>query len=311
MNYLVTGDDTYIREKEILKIKEKFLEASFGSLNYAVYSGTNIDDSLDLLRTIPFLSSKRIALIQDAHQISAVSAEKIEKYLKNPSRTGILVLSADSSFCGKKYFKKICSLVEIVKADKPTASTMKRWIHGFFEKEKIEISQEAVQCIVDLKGADTVGMKEELEKLILFSGGDRIETCHVERLIVRSAREMIFKLVDAVTERDAVWVFRILADLYAEKKKPHEIIGYLGWYTKIMKKILLLSARGTPTNRIAAELGYSSGYVRRLEERAKKYSTGRIAGWGSLLFETDKEIKTGQKKPETAVEMMLVSFLNA
>jgi len=311
MNYLVTGDDTYIREKEVLKIKERFLDPASSKLNYAVHPGTNIEDSLDSLRTIPFLSSKRVALIQDAHQISAGDAQQIETYLKNPSRTGILVLSADSSFCGKKYCKKICSLVEIVKADKPTASTMKRWIHVFFEKEKIEISQEAVQLIVELKGTDTVGIKEELEKLVSFSGGDKIETCHVERLIARSAREMIFKLADAVTERDAVWVFRILADLYAQKKKPHEIIGYLGWYTKIMKKILLLSARGTPTNRIAAELGYSSGYVRRLEDRARKYSGKKIADWGSFLFETDKEIKTGRKKPETAVEMMLVSLMNA
>ncbi|MBL7073489.1 MAG: DNA polymerase III subunit delta [Candidatus Omnitrophica bacterium] len=311
MNYLVTGDDTYIREKEILKIKGKFLDSSSFKLNYAVYPGTNIDDSLDSLRTMPFLSSKRVALIRDAHQISAGDADKIETYLKNPSDTGILMLSADSSFCGKKYCKKICSLVEIVKADKPTASTMKRWIHVFFEKEKIEISQEAVQLIVELKGMDTVGIKEELEKLVSFSSGEKIEISHVERLISRSAREMIFKLTDAVTERDAVWVFRILGDLYAEKKKPHEIIGYLGWYTKIMKKILLLSGRGMPTNRIAAELGYSSGYVRRLEEKARKYSAKRMAEWGSFLFETDKEIKTGRKKPETAVEMMLVSLMNA
>jgi len=311
MNYLVTGDDTYIREKESLKIKEKYLSSAEAELNYAICSPSDVNSALDFVRTMPFSSSKRVVLIQDTHQLSAADADMIETYLKNPSDTGVLVLSAESSFNEKKHYKKICALVEVVKADKPTTFIMKRWIRGFFEKEKIEIAQEAVDLIVELKGSDTVGVKGELEKLVSFSDGNKIEACHVERLVARTAREVIFKLVDAVNERDAEWVFRILSDLYAEKKQPVEVIGYLGWYTKIMQKILLLSGRGMPLNRIAAELGYSTGYVSRLSARAKKYSSDKIAEWISLLFEADKEIKTGRKKPEIAVEMMLVSLLRA
>ncbi|RKY41164.1 MAG: DNA polymerase III subunit delta [Candidatus Makaraimicrobium thalassicum] len=308
-NYLIIGDDDYLRETEENRIKERFFPSGGGDLDHSVCSPDDIDTIMDSLGTIPFLAGKRVVLVREAQGLFERFADTILSYLEKPSETSVLILSTAGSFGKSKYYRRLSGLVKIVKADKPAPSTIKSWVRAFFKKEGIRISPEAVELIVELKGTDTFGIKAELDKLICFSGGEKIEAGHVEQLVGRSMKETVFKLVDAINAGDAGWAFEILNDLYDQKKHPHEIIGYLGWYMRIMQKIALLSGRGAGPEGIAAGLGYSPAYTRRLLGQAKKYSVGRIDRWVSLLLETDRDIKTGRKQPALALEMLLASFL--
>jgi len=202
-------------------------------------------------------------------------------------------------------------MTEVLRADTPTPVTIKNRIRAFFKKNSIDISSEAIELIVALKGTDSIAVKTELEKLASFSGGEEITVRDVEEIVGRSVTESIFKLVDAINASDAGWTYRILNDLYDQKKKPHEIIGYLGWYTRIMQKIRRCSDRGIGLQGIVSELGYSSGYARRLVTQAEKYPVNRIDKWLSFLFDTDLDIKTGRKQAELAMDILLVNLLKS
>lgn len=310
-NYLIIGDDEHIKQTEANRIKEKFLSSGQISLNYSAYNpdNVNVSDIMNSLETMPFLAEKRVVLVSQAHDLSGDAQTAILSYLESPSKTSVLVLSSNGSFKKTKHYNKLSSLVEIVKADVPNLSTIKDWIRAFFKKNKIEISHEAVELIVELKGTDTSGVKRELEKLISFSGGEKIELWHVEDLVGRSVTETIFKLVDAINARDGKWAFRILGDLYEQKKQPQEIVGYLTWYIKVIRKIASLTAGGMGLDKQASQLGYSPGYVRRLMNQSKKYPAGKIKRWIDLLLAADRDIKTGGKKPRLAVEILLSSLL--
>ncbi len=313
MNYLIIGDDEYMREAEAGRIRDKFLSSGEVELNYSAHRPDDIEGIMDSLGTMPFLAERRVVLVKDAHGLSDGAAETVLSYLTDPSGTSVLVLSSDGSFKKKKkkYYGRLSGLVDIIPADKPTPSTIKKWIRNFFKKEGVEITPGAVDLIVELRGSDAAGVRAELEKLVCFSGGESIEAAHVEQLVGRSVKDDVFKLVDAVNTRDAGWAFRVLRDLCDRKKQPHEIIGYLSWYTRIMQKIALLSGRGIGPEGISAELGYNPGYTRRLVGQSKKYPVSRITRWVSLLLEADREIKKGLKPPQLALEMLLVNLLNS
>ncbi|MFC1548366.1 DNA polymerase III subunit delta [Candidatus Omnitrophota bacterium] len=308
-NYLIIGDDEYIRESEVNKIKNKFLSSSETELNYSVHAPNDIDGIMDSLGTMPFIADKRVILVKDAEELSEESSNTISSYLENPTGTSVLIISSGGSFKKSKQYKKLSKLVSEIEADKPTPEKMKNWVRSYFKKEGIEISPRAVNLIVELKGTDTPGVKMELDKLASFSGGERIEVEHVEQIVGRSVTETVFKLVDAINAGDGKWVFRIINDLYDQKKQPPEIIGYLGWYIRIMQKIRLLSERGMEPGGLASELGYSPAYARRLVGQSKKYPVKRIERWVSLLLETDRDIKTGRKEASVALEMLIASLL--
>ena len=308
-NYLIIGDDEYISQKEVGKIKEKFLSSGEVDLNYSIHDAGDIEGVMNSLGTMPFLADKRVVVLKAAEELSSENMETILAYLDDPLETSVLVVLADASFKKTKHYGQLSKLLNTVNADNPTPITIKNWIRTFFKKENIQISPQAVDLIVELKGTDTPAVKMELEKLLSFSDRGKVDLEDVEELVGRSVTETVFKLVDAINARNSKWAFRVLNDLYDQKKQPHEIIGYLSWYMRVIQKIKFLSGKGTSLDGIAGELRYSPAYTRRLSGQAEKYSVEKIERWIQLLLATDRDIKTGAKQAPLALEMLLVNLV--
>ncbi|MGB3056527.1 MAG: hypothetical protein WBC16_00005, partial [Candidatus Omnitrophota bacterium] len=134
-NYLIIGDDQYLREREETKIKESFLSPEEIDLNYSVYEAPQIDNILDSLNTVPFMGEKRVVLVKDAHQLSPEALQSIISYMEKPSPVNVLVLSSAGPLTDNKAYQKLSSLVKTIKADKPDPATVKKWIQAFFKNE--------------------------------------------------------------------------------------------------------------------------------------------------------------------------------
>lgn len=310
MNYLIVGDDEYIKNTESAKIKNKFLSKEQFALNYSVHEANDVTGVIDSLETIPFLSEKRVVFVKGENSISDDLVTSLLTYFKRNMTSSVLILSAEGAFKKTKNYKQIAFLMNVIEAEKPSPQALKNWIRAFLKKEGIEISFDATELIIELKGFDTAGIRKELDKLVSYSNQNKIDTADVENVVGRSVSESVFKLVDAINASDAAWTFRVLNDLYDQKKQPHEILGYLGWYIRVIQKITYLSKKGKRTEQIALELGYSTGYVHKIMTQSKKYSLEKLNQWLFLIFEKDKEIKTGRIQPFLAIEMLLTTFLS-
>jgi len=308
-NYLILGDDKLVSDKEIAKIRDKALSQEAVSFNYSVHMPSDMAGLMDSLGTLPILSEKRVVLLKEAGSLNDENVEDLVRYLEKPCESSVFIISADASFKKSGRYRKISRLMKTVSADSPPPATIKSWIRAFFEKEGLTISTRAVDLVVELKGADTAGIKTEIEKLAGYCEEGKIDTEDVEKLVGRSVTEVVFKLVDAINARDAKWAFRILEDLYDQKKHPVEIIGYLSWYMRMMQNVKLLSGKGFGPEEIAEELGYSSGYVKRLLGQSRKHSAAKIGRWVTLLFDTDRAIKTGSKAAPVAMDMLIAEFV--
>lgn len=307
-NFLIIGDDPYIKEKEEKAVRDKFLSAGEVDLNYSVYAPEEIESIMNSLGTAPFLADRRVVVVREAENLSESSMEALSVYLDAPLGTSTLVLSSASSFSKNKHYKKLSSKLQLIKADTPSPVKIKTGIRNFFKKKGVEVSAPALELIYELKGDDVTLIKAELEKLLNFSGGKRIEVEHVESLVGRSVTETVFKLVDAINAKDTKWALRVLNDLYEQKKQVYEIVGYLSWYIRIMQRIKLLASRGENEGTISSDIGYSPAYARRLQIQAKKYPVARVDKWVSLLMDTDIDIKTGRKEASLAMEMLIVQL---
>ena len=310
-NYLIIGDDDFLREKEIAKIKDKSLSAEESELNFSAYSHEDLAAVKDALGTVPFLAEKRVVLLKNVQEIDEKSLGAVFSYLDSPVETSVLVITADAEFRKTGAYDKLAQKMTEVRADRPKDNEVKGWIRAYFSKEKIEISQEAVDLIVELKGHDTGGVRAEIEKLAVYSGGKTIEAADVEQLVGRSITETVFGLVDAIESKDAEKVFRILSDLSDQKKHPVETIGYLGWHLRNIQKVCLLSSRGKSQEEIARDLGIARWRGRKFIEQAGRYNGAKIEKWLSMLLEADRDIKTGLKSEDLAMEMLVVGLMKA
>ena len=204
-NYLIIGNNEYIRKTELDKLKTAHLPSGGAGLNYSVYTSDAIDEIMDAVQTHSLFADKRVVVIKEFDKINEKSFESLFNYLETPLETTILVMDAAATFKKTKSYKKLIKIVNVISADNPGLETVKKWIKIFFQKQNVAITPEAVDLIVESKGDDTTGIHMELEKLVSFSGGERIEIEQVEQLVGRSVKETVFDLVDAINKRDAKW----------------------------------------------------------------------------------------------------------
>ena len=308
-NYLIIGDDAFLRDKETAKIRDKFLSPSEADLNYSAHTPDDIGGVMNSLGTVPFLAERRVVVLKDAHELSEEALAALLLYLGAPAATAVLVLAADGALKKTPLYAKLSGKLTEVAADRPREGTIRQWIRSFFAKESIQITEEAVNLLVELKGQDSLGIKTDLEKLLAFSGGKKIEAADVKRLVGQSVTETIFSLVDAIDARDAAWAFRVLEDMDSQGKEAPEIIGYIASHVRGVQKASLAALQGKRPEDLAREAKMHPYRAKKLMESARKYTPARIARWNELLLETDREIKTGLKSAKLALEMLVVGLM--
>ncbi|KJJ85576.1 DNA polymerase III, delta subunit [Candidatus Omnitrophus magneticus] len=308
-NFLVIGDDKFLRAREIKILKEKFLSSEYKDFNYSEHPLTDITSIKNSIETLPFLSEKRVVLIL-LEDIDDSAFDQIISYLEKPLPTTIIILSSDEPLKKTAKYKKLSTVCEIIEASQPAPKNLEKWIHAFLKNERLTISDDAIELLIELKGTDTYSIKLELEKLASFMYGsnETITRSIIEKLTGSSITESVFKLADAINNKDAKKAFKITHELiFIERKHPTEIIGYLAWYFKTLSNIKLLLYKGITLNNIAFELKYSTSYIRILSQQSQKYSITRLFSLLKLLFESDRELKTGVKTPELALEMFIAA----
>lgn len=309
-NYLIIGDDEYLKKKELSGIRDGLLSREERGTNFLAFSASELEQAMAEAATMPFLAEKRIVFLSDIEELTEPGLNTLVSYLESPAPTTVMAMTAPSNYAWKKKaaYNRIAPLVNIKKASSPGGEKMKTRIRSFLKKHDIEISEDAVELITELKGTDSGAVKTALDKLISYSGGERIERGTVERLVGRSITESVYDLVGAITSGDRSKIFAVLEDLYAQRKSAHEVIGYLAWHIRTMQQIQHLLRKGADQKAIAKDLGYSPYYTKKLISASRGYDAPKIKVWNELLTEADLSGKTGAMDAETALELLLIKL---
>jgi DNA polymerase III subunit delta len=141
------------------------------------------------------------------------------------------------------------------------------WLRARAQALRVEMEPEAAQLIVDRVEGNLLAAKQELEKLALLSGGERISAALVLRSVGDSARYDVFQLGEAAAGGDAQRALHILLGLKSEGVEPTLILWALIrelrglWQTRERNR-LRSNVRGggwnqaaTPTPRALARIG--------------------------------------------------------
>src|SRR5262245_6360248 len=94
--YALHGDDAFLRKESLRTImRSVFPGAEDDELATRRFAGdrATLADVLDELRTLPFFSKRRLAVVEDADAFVTAHRRELEAYAEDPSESGILVLS--------------------------------------------------------------------------------------------------------------------------------------------------------------------------------------------------------------------------
>ena len=99
--YLCYGNEDYIKKQYVNDIKNKIIEPSYEVMNLERHDGkkVSVDQIIDFAETMPFMSERRLLIIQDSGFFKSGRKEESAKLFdyidKIPSSTCIIFMESD------------------------------------------------------------------------------------------------------------------------------------------------------------------------------------------------------------------------
>jgi DNA polymerase-3 subunit delta len=152
-------------------------------------------------------------------------------------------------------------------------------------------------------------MANEVDKLVLYASGRRIEEADVKSVVSHAREESVFTLVDAVLEFRGAAAQEALQQLLHQGAAPVQLLAMIARQVRIIFLVREMRARGRSRGDIQTRLGLTSDFlVRKAWEQSEKYSPARLRELYHRLLETDVSIKTGRMEGEIALDVLVAEL---
>ena len=252
--YILMGEESYYIDQITNYIAENVLTPAEQDFNLNVCFGADVTavQVTDMAKRFPMMAEYQVVIVKEAQNIRSLDA--LEKYLKNPAKTTILVWCHKNGKIDAR--KKVISLAEA---------------NGVvFESKKI-IEPKAAQMMADHIGTDLSRLTSELDKVALSLSEDdkKITPEIVEKEVGVSKDFNTFELRDAIVNRN-VFKANQIVNYFDSNPKAGSLYSFLPLLFSYFQNLMIVfySPKNKSENDIAQILDLRSSWG------AKDYSTG-------------------------------------
>jgi DNA polymerase-3 subunit delta len=192
-------------------------------------SDVNASQIADAARRYPMMADRQVVIVKEAQNLK--NTEALEKYLKQPSTTTVLVIChKNGKIDGRKreYVKAIQQAGILFESQKLRERDLPAFIENFVKQKNASIDPKSTQLIAEAIGADLSRLVSELEKVLLGlpEGDKRITPQVVEDRIGVSKDFNGFELRDAIVNRNVFKANQII-NYFDKNPKAGNIYSFL------------------------------------------------------------------------------------
>lgn len=310
--YVIAGEDEPLVNAQCRVLLDELIEPSQRAVGLfdANPKEVGICEVLDELRTLPFLSDKRVVLIRGADTFISNNREVLEGYFDNPCSTGILVLTVENWDERTRLAKKLPNVGKLIKVIQPKVWQLPgRLIQYAHEAHNKNLSKEAAGLLVELAGDELPQLYSEVDKLALYADKEKIiDVKHIEALIGHNRIYGAFSVIDACLQGDVPKGIGRLRNMFAEDRSTeYTVVGAFAYHFRRMFNAKILLEGGYSPFDIAKRLQVW-GNREAFFTQVRKISLEQIGSALQKLAAIDYAIKTGQTKAEVAIEQLVLEL---
>ena len=307
--YLIYGQEAYLR----LQNRDKLVKALGGgadSMNFTRYEGDSINPAevIDMAETLPFLSDKRVILVENSGFFKSGCAELAE-YLKAPTETTFFIFVEKEVDKRKDIFKAASKLGLEMGCDEQDEETLKKWVYSKFKSEGKNISGRALSFFIERVGTDMSNISSEIEKLVCYCI-DRSEVTEedIEAVCANWITSRIFAMTDAISNQDQKRAMELYYDLLALKEPPPKILAMITRQFNLMLQVKEMTDNRRGNNEIASALKLQPFLVGKYQGWARQYSFEQLKKALDLCASNDDAVKKGKLDYIISVEMVIIGI---
>ena len=304
--YMLMGDEAYYIDLISDYIADHVLSPEERDFNQTICFGSDVTavQVADMARRYPMMAEYQVIIVKEAQNVR--SLEALEKYLKNPVKSTILV------WCHKKgkidARKKTIGLAQAVgvvfESKKLRDYQLPDFIQDYLKKKNVSIDPKACQMIADHIGTDLSRLASELDKVLISLPEDHLRVTPevVEREIGVSKDFNAFELRNAIIQKDSFKANQIVK-YFDSNPKAGSLYSFLPLLFSYFQNLMIVhyAPRRNSEQDIAGALDLRNTWgVRDYMIGLKNYSARKTMDIISKLRDIDGKSK-GLDNPNTGV----------
>ena len=318
--FLFYGQEDYLIDKEIKKLKSELLDASFMSMSYKIYDNPPFEDLLSCVQSAPLMFGNTLSVINLDKYIFSTSSfddkqiEALDFALKNINDgTNVIFVGkvARDKYkkpdTRKKLYKTISKYAQVREfIQYPTyAKELPPIIIQMAKEKDLTINADNTKVLIEQLGSNLVLIESELEKLKI--------AIHPNKTITEDAikkhcfsTEDVFMLADLIVQGNKNEILRQYNQLL-EKRLPIEVLGALQnnlafyVYVKYHEKSMSPQEIGAKQNK-------HEFVIKKTIEKLNNISLKKLIEIKEEITKVEYKIKSGQTTDgETLLELAMLS----
>lgn len=322
--YLFYGDEKYLMEQYLQNVVDAYVEKGQEDFNLHYFDGdqATVAEIIDACETLPFFASHKVVIVKNTpyfrskkNDLTDASSERLLNYLTEPSNETYLFFMVNESIDKRK---KITKAVEtkgrIVEFGKLEGNIFGRWVHKKIKKQGVDLDHQALNHLVSrlaYLGKDhhksLLEVENELQILCSSVYNKKIiEIEDVDALIKKPLESDMFKMVDAVGNKNASEGIRMMHDLLASGEAIQGIFHMICRQFRLLKKIQMLVKEGYPQQTIAKTLGLHPYVVKLIVNQIHLFTSDQLSTILMECSDIDYKMKSTNIQPILAVEQLMV-----
>ena len=255
--YLFSGDNVYLKQEYVTKIKEALKPDDFNFLKEDA-SSCDMTGLICLANTAPVFNQTRLIILNNADKFKKNSnaLKALCGYLQNPCLTTCLIVLHNDSKKSKKDKTLENSLSDLgvsIDFNDLKGVSLNAWINEKTKEAGFAFEQEALFTLVDLTGGNMQAINSELEKLFLYkqtSASKKITQTEVLQSIGFNKEENPYALSNAIMDGNKTVALQAVDNMLKEGQTPVSLLSQISACTVKMLRIKRLSNAGLSSGEI-------------------------------------------------------------
>lgn len=304
--YVFCGDEFYFIDMLTDYIEKHALTDAEKGFNQTVCYArdTEIKTVTDSARRFPMMANHQVIIVKEAQAYR--SLDDFEAYFDKPVPSTILVLSLKGKKLDRrtKLFKNVSKFVYF-ESKKLYDNEVPLWVKRFLSERHYEINDQSAHLIADSLGSDLGKISNELEKLIINKGNDKVITPEdIEKNIGISREFNLFELQSAICARDSARAFHI--GMHMSRAKDFSSIAFFSLFSNFMSKVYILKQAnaGGQSKAIENELGLNFYQAKDAANAVRQFTSQNIENMLFLCNEFDLKAKGYGTSPLSEQQLM-------
>ena len=312
MVYLLFGEDEYLRNEYLKKIKKTFGDMQLG-INYNAIDETNVMQIISDIETPAFGFEKKLIIAKDTGLFKKKNnfSDKVAIYLEEnvANLQDVELVFVDQEVEKNKLYNTIQKIGKVEEFKEQKMPQLITKVKSISKAYNVEIQENVAQYFIECVGTNMSDIINELRKLIEYAGnGGKIQKEDIDSLCIKKSESIIFDLTDNLGKKKIAESIEVLHNLIYAKEPVQRILVML--YNHF-KKLYIIKLALEENKNIAQSLKLKPNQaflVNKYTMQAKYFDKNELRNLLEELIKLDSSSKKGGIDINVGLEAVLCKY---